>query len=229
MKISCETIKDLLPLYHDDVCSNESRTTIEEHLLECDTCKEYLNSMDSDIIETNAEKAAEQAKSGILKEIKKKLLRKNVIISAISAICAIAIALGVYSLIFHYEIPIYYEDGLVSVEVGSNGKADVTFNGDDYYCSYSYPCPIEKDGVTEYVAYVYYTDSIWTKYFSKPDKDKEYKYSISNSAFFDYDNGEGLVEVKKEIVAVYYYDYTKEVSTEELIKNSSNAPLLWKK
>lgn len=229
MKIPCEIVKDLLPLYHDDVCSNESRTTVEEHLLECDTCKKYLDSMDSDFIETNAKKAAEQAKSGILKGIKKKLFRKNVIISAISVICAIAISLGVFSLIFHYQIPISYEDGLVSAEMGSNGMIDVTFNGDDYYCSYTYPCPIEKDGVTQYVAYVYYTDSIWTKYFSKPHKNKEYKYSINNSAFFDYDNGGGFVEVKKDIISVYYYDYTKEVSTEELIKNFSNAPLLWEK
>jgi hypothetical protein len=54
--------------------------------------------MDSDIIQTNAEKATEQAKSGMLKGIKKKLPRKNVIISSISVICAITISLGGYSL-----------------------------------------------------------------------------------------------------------------------------------
>lgn len=227
MKIPCEIVKDLLPLYHDDVCSSESRTTVEEHLLECDTCKKYLDSMNGDLIQTNAEKAAEKAKSSILKEIKKKLLRKNVIISAISVICAIAISLGVYTLLFHYEIPISYEDGLVSVEMGSNGKVDVTFNGDDYHGSYTKIA--EKDDTKQNVVYIYYTDSIWTKYFSKPDKDKEYKYTVSGSSFFDYDNGEGFVEVKKDISSVYYYDYTKEVSTEELIKNSSKAPLLWEK
>jgi len=229
MKIPCEIVKDLLPLYHDDVCSNESRTTVEEHLLEYDTCKKYLDSMNSDFIETNAEKAAEQAKSDILKGIKKKLLRKNVIISAISVICAIPISLGVYSLIFHYEIPIPYEDGLVSVEMGNNGVLEVTFNGDDYHCSYTKT--VEKDGKKQDVIYVYYTDSIWTKYFSKPDKNREYKYSISNSSFFDYDNGEGLVEVKKDISAVYYFDYSdiEMISNEEFLKNSSNAVLLWEK
>ena len=46
MNISCEIIKDLLPLYHDGVCSNESKAMIEEHLAECDNCKKELDEMD---------------------------------------------------------------------------------------------------------------------------------------------------------------------------------------
>lgn len=231
MKISCEIVKDLLPLYHDDVCSGESRTIVEEHLLECDTCKKYLDSMNSNFIQTNAEKAAEQAKSDILKGIKKKLLRKNVLISAISVICAIAVLLGGFSLVFHYPIPISYENGLVSVKIGNNGMLDVSFNGDDYYRSYQWTTTIEKDGIKQHVVYIYYTDTIWTKYFPRPQKDKEYKYTINNSSFVDYGNGDGLMEVKKDISAVYYLDYSHipKLSTEELQKNSSKAVLLWEK
>lgn len=46
MNISCEIIKDLLPLYHDGVCSNESKAMIEEHLSGCDNCKKELDEMD---------------------------------------------------------------------------------------------------------------------------------------------------------------------------------------
>ncbi|MCB2300060.1 zf-HC2 domain-containing protein [Clostridium tagluense] len=231
MKISCELIKDLLPLYYDDVCSNESRTTVEEHLLECDTCKKYLDSMNSDLIQTNAEKAEEQAKSNILKGIKKKLLRKNVMISAISVICAIAVLLGGFSLIFHYQIPIPYDNGLVSVKMGNTGMLDVSFNGDDYYCSHQWSTTIEKDGKKQQVVYIYYTDTIWTKHFSKPQNDKEYKYSINNSTLFDHGNGDGLIEVKKDISAVYYLAYSDiaQMSLEELLKISSKAVLLWEK
>lgn len=38
MKLSCEVIKDLLPLYYDKVCSKESSSLIEEHLAECPQC-----------------------------------------------------------------------------------------------------------------------------------------------------------------------------------------------
>ena len=42
MKISCNIIRDLFPLYHDDVCSEESRELIEEHIKTCDECKSEL-------------------------------------------------------------------------------------------------------------------------------------------------------------------------------------------
>lgn len=40
MKISCRVIEDILPLYVEDCCSNETKQLVEEHLLECDDCKE---------------------------------------------------------------------------------------------------------------------------------------------------------------------------------------------
>ena len=49
MSISCEIIKDLLPLYHDRVCSKESMTAIEEHLTACDGCKAELQGMQSNL------------------------------------------------------------------------------------------------------------------------------------------------------------------------------------
>ena len=45
MKASCEIIKDLLPLYFDGACSNESRIVVDEHLTECADCKAELKSM----------------------------------------------------------------------------------------------------------------------------------------------------------------------------------------
>lgn len=41
-KISCEIIKDLLPLYYDEICSNDSMKIIEEHIIVCDSCKNEL-------------------------------------------------------------------------------------------------------------------------------------------------------------------------------------------
>ena len=45
MKISCEIIKDLLPLYLDSVCSNDSKAVIDEHLVACENCKAELQAM----------------------------------------------------------------------------------------------------------------------------------------------------------------------------------------
>lgn len=47
--ISCKIIEDLLPLYNDHVCSEESRSLVEEHLTTCTKCQEILAIMKSDI------------------------------------------------------------------------------------------------------------------------------------------------------------------------------------
>lgn len=47
MKISCEVIKDLLPLYHDGVCSDDSKALIEAHLAACASCQAEFQAMNS--------------------------------------------------------------------------------------------------------------------------------------------------------------------------------------
>ena len=38
----CNVIRDLLPLYADEVCSEDSREMVEEHISSCDECKQEL-------------------------------------------------------------------------------------------------------------------------------------------------------------------------------------------
>ena len=51
-----EIVQDLLPLYHDGVCSERSRAAVEEHLKTCEACQAALAAMDAPLPE--AEKAA---------------------------------------------------------------------------------------------------------------------------------------------------------------------------
>ena len=44
MKVTCEIIEDLLPLYVDNVCSKQSRQAVEEHLRECEKCRSIFES-----------------------------------------------------------------------------------------------------------------------------------------------------------------------------------------
>lgn len=46
MEISCEIVRDLLPLYHDEVCSEASRRLVEEHLRGCAACRAELAAFD---------------------------------------------------------------------------------------------------------------------------------------------------------------------------------------
>lgn len=48
MTITCEVIRDLLPLYHDNVCSNASQMIVEEHLEHCEDCRAELQAMNNE-------------------------------------------------------------------------------------------------------------------------------------------------------------------------------------
>lgn len=47
MKYECEMIRDLLPLYHDKVCSKTSERVVEEHLKECVPCREIAEKLNN--------------------------------------------------------------------------------------------------------------------------------------------------------------------------------------
>lgn len=48
MNLPCEMIQDLLPLYHDGVCSQVSKSCIKEHLKGCGKCQGILNALDGE-------------------------------------------------------------------------------------------------------------------------------------------------------------------------------------
>lgn len=45
MKLSCDIYEDLLLLYEDGLCSEDTKKLVEEHLAECERCSSYLKKM----------------------------------------------------------------------------------------------------------------------------------------------------------------------------------------
>lgn len=69
-EISCEIIKDLLPNYIDNVLSNEGQEIVEEHLNNCDSCRQEYEILKFSIeIDT-----VDATKINYLKKINLKLL-----------------------------------------------------------------------------------------------------------------------------------------------------------
>ncbi len=90
-KISCDIIKDILPLYYDDVCSEDSKKMVEEHLAQCSSCKSELDRIQTDmrIPKEDIEKNRDDGK--VIKDIsvfwehsKAKAFMKGAVITAIS-------------------------------------------------------------------------------------------------------------------------------------------------
>ena len=56
-KITCNVVRDLLPLYVDDVLSDDSRKLVEEHMRTCNKCRSYYDEMTDDTVPVAAKKA----------------------------------------------------------------------------------------------------------------------------------------------------------------------------
>ena len=45
MKLSCDIVKDILPLYAEDMVSNATKDVVEEHICDCADCSKELESL----------------------------------------------------------------------------------------------------------------------------------------------------------------------------------------
>ena len=86
MKYSCSVVKDLLPLYHDNVCSEASRAIVEEHLLECDACKNEMGKIDNEIYDIDLQKEKEDVVERYTKKFKRKSMLVGVALSGVLGI-----------------------------------------------------------------------------------------------------------------------------------------------
>ena len=97
MSISCEIVKDLLPLYQEDVCSTESKELVENHLIECATCRELTAKMKNDELDD----ALKAEKTSILTHCIQKVNRVSKFLSiGCTTLITIPIVTGVFMGIF---------------------------------------------------------------------------------------------------------------------------------
>lgn len=89
--MNCEIIKDLLPLYIDDVCSPATKAAVEEHLQHCPDCKTLYQSMAREI--SAAPVASVPNEKTIYLRIRRQL--GNLLLCAILFIAFIALSFGV--------------------------------------------------------------------------------------------------------------------------------------
>ncbi len=94
MKLPCKVIEDLLPMYYDKVCSEDSAALIEEHMKNCPHCSRILSDLHSDI--DIPEKKVDDIKplQKIQKSYKKMRLRWFVAILGILLLIPIAFLAG---------------------------------------------------------------------------------------------------------------------------------------
>ena len=139
-KINCSLIKDLLPLYIDDLCSKDTSEIVSNHLEICEDCnKEY------ETLKTEPKVKPQQDNSQeLIKKVNKKFGKdkKWAVIKTVSIILAIIIVAGVVAF---FKVPLYvakeafqdsgfsYPENYETWEIGSKEKKNFSHKAVDMY------------------------------------------------------------------------------------------------
>ena len=88
MKLECDVIRDLLPLYAEKLASPASSALVEQHLSECPACRAELEQMEKPV-----PVQPEPQPDAPLRSIRKTLQKKSIRIAA-AAVLAVLCAFG---------------------------------------------------------------------------------------------------------------------------------------
>ena len=121
MSNKCNLIKDILPLYAEDMVSTDTREFVSEHLEHCEACRAELAHMrkpadfipDADIVP--------------LKRVKKELFMKRLQTVFFTAVLACAIVTVVFGILTSPKF-FPYSDSLLNVTDSPNGNIIITFD-----------------------------------------------------------------------------------------------------
>lgn len=121
MTYPCGIIRDLLPLYIDDVCNEESKQAVENHLSECEKCRNYYESMKSTegFVAKENDNSEDMKMANNLKNVKSKINKKirNIVLGAVAAM--VFVIVGV-TLLFNVALKeVSTDDVIVSANVYS--------------------------------------------------------------------------------------------------------------
>lgn len=81
--VSCDVIRDLIPLYHDTVCSEKSRKYVEEHIKTCESCRRFLESLDETMFDAKIYEEKQNILAHHMKKEKTMAMKTGMIIAAI--------------------------------------------------------------------------------------------------------------------------------------------------
>ena len=150
-KFPCDVVRDLLPLYHDEVCSEASRQMVEEHLSTCVDCRNELAVIGRDIqlapeeIKDNQQdQTALKSMSAFWNKTRKKAFLKGMALA--TAVCLLLV--GSYYGLFEWNITtVASEDVEISdVSILADGRIAYHAEITDGYALYRLKYDLDEDG-----------------------------------------------------------------------------------
>ena len=163
MKNECSIVCDLLPLYAEDMVSEDTAEFVKEHLGNCPTCRAELEKLRKPVQPVAAQHVPD-IDAEPLKRLKKALLMEKV--QAILCTAAVLLAPMLSGLSF-LTAPEYfaYSQELVTVTEGANGEATISFSSEiTNYKLQRIADPADKQTVYHLEVWT----CAWDRMFSKP-------------------------------------------------------------
>lgn len=120
-KLNCNVVRDILPLYADEVVCADTRVLMEEHLDGCESCRRELAAMRIPLtlpIQTDASEG--------MKKIKKKWGKKQLWKGIGITLAISAILVGTFFYLYGYGLPVKYEDLIIRTGFQCVGRDEVT-------------------------------------------------------------------------------------------------------
>ena len=131
MGLNCDVIKDLMPLYVDNVCSEASKEIVKEHIEHCDSCHAMLRAM----MEPEKDLEIDADNRLPAKNPFKKIRRRNRILVSVAVMVTIAIMILIIALVQNVK-PLYdmfFVDERIMLENTEAGEWQmIEFNNRQY-------------------------------------------------------------------------------------------------
>ncbi|NBI82762.1 zf-HC2 domain-containing protein [Clostridiaceae bacterium] len=202
-KISCEIVRDLLPLYADDAVSDASRALVEAHLEACENCRKVLENCRAQV------KIPPESTADPLKKVKRRQIRR-IALAALAAVACAALVSGMY---FNYStrsVTVPYDAATMTVADAGDGVFRFYYPENVNGIS-TRTVHVERDGMQEIVLF-YYLDY-------RPLRDAG---SFPNGFFAKEFPPEDFGEVSR----IFYRDFNG-VDPDVLIDEMDVTPLVW--
>jgi len=97
MKLTCGVIKNLLPLYQEELCNEETKKLVEEHLKTCPACMSLLEAFKVSIFDLPATLETDKASAKVLERVKRRFTWRahwKVFVLALVGALGIGVAIG---------------------------------------------------------------------------------------------------------------------------------------
>ena len=156
MKNECSIVRDLLPLYAESMVSPETASFVEEHLKDCEHCRNEYERLKAPCAVPAQNDAAP------LLMLQKKMAAKRLRTIVLTAVFAVALLVSAFAVL---DAPVYlpYTEELLAVEpVGENGL-QITF--DPSVTDFNYTVYQDPDGGNFYYCDVEAWYSLWDRWF----------------------------------------------------------------